>query len=148
MKKLFAIVFAILCVLVFFGCEKTTDNVELVPNRITFMGYIQEVQNGKITIDAIEWVTVPGERADELGITNADAPNGFTIYNAESAVDEYNIADSCEIHILDWYNNYEPKQVDLAGFNDILEQRSGLPIPYTVTIENGSVVSIEEHYIP
>ena len=151
MKKTFTIVLAILCVLCVFSfcaCEKTADNTESETGSKTIIGYIDECRDGVLTFDEIEWVNVPSERATELGITDDKAPNGFYIYNEDTATAEYDIADNCVIRFLDWDDNFTPKQIELAGFNDILDQRSGVSVPYTLTIENGKVIGIEEHYVP
>ena len=136
MKKTFTIVLAILCVLCVFsfcGCEKTANNTE---------------SDGALSFDEIEWVNVPSERATELGITDDKAPNGFYIYNEDTVTAECDISDNCGIRILDWDDNFTPKQIELADFTDILNQRSGVSVPYTLTIENGKVIDIEEHYVP
>lgn len=149
MKKLYTIMFAVACVLCvfsFLGCEKIPNSTKSETSNRTIIGYINEIHNGTVSFDEIEWVTVPSERATELGI--ADAPNGFYIHNKESVTAEYDIADNCVICILDWENNFATKQIELVNFIDIHEQRGGVLIPYTLTIENGKVINIEEHYIP
>ena len=94
--------------------------------------------------DEVEWINMPSERAAELGIKVSDAPSGFLIYNEENIIAECNIADNCEIYILDWENLYEEKQITL----DIFKQRGNLQIPYILTIEDGRVINISERYIP
>ena len=148
MKKLFAIVFVMVCVFSFSGCEKTPSSTEPETSIKTIIGYIKELHNEAVSFDEIEWVTVPGERATELGITDEDAPNGFYIHDEESVTTEYDIADECVICILDWENNFVTKQIELVNFIDILEQRGSIPIPYMLIIEDGNVINIEEHYIP
>ena len=148
MKKLFAIVFSMMCVFNLFGCEKTPNNTETEISKNNIIGYITELDKGTVSVDEIEWVTVPGERATELGITDDNAPNGFYIHNKESVTVEYDIADKCVICILDWENNFVVKQIELVNFIDVHRQRDNVLIPYMFAIENGKVISIEEHYIP
>lgn len=111
---------------------------------ITIMAYIKEIDNEVILFDEVEWINMPSERAAELGIKVSDAPSGFLIYNEENIIAECNIADNCEIYILDWENLYEEKQITL----DIFKQRGNLQIPYILTIEDGRVINISERYIP
>ncbi|MBQ9992337.1 MAG: hypothetical protein IJP33_02775, partial [Firmicutes bacterium] len=128
--------------------EKTPSSTESETNSKTIIGYIKELHNEKVSFDEIEWVIVPSKRAKELEITDDDAPNGFYIHNEETVIKEYGIADKCMICILDWENNFTTKQIELVNFFDILEQRGNAPIPYMLTIEDGNVINIEEHYIP
>lgn len=148
MKKLFAIVFCILYVVSFGGCEQTPRNTQTEINTETIIGYIKGWQNETVLFDEIEWVTVPGERATELGITDDDASNGFYIHNEEDVTIEYDIADKCVICILDWENNFVTKQIEFVEFINTLEQRAGAFIPYMLTVEEGKIITIQEHYIP
>ena len=126
--------------------EKAPNMMELESSNKTIIGYIKKFQDDMVLFDEIEWVTVPSARATELDIT--DAPNGFYIHNAESVITEYDIADNCMISILDWEDNFVTKQIELVNFSDILQQRNNTLIPYILTIEDGNVINIEEHYIP
>ncbi|MBR2472107.1 MAG: hypothetical protein IKB55_05435 [Clostridia bacterium] len=148
MKKLFAIVFAMACVFSFSGCEKTPSSTESETSNKTIIGYIKEIHNKMVLFDETEWVTVPGDRATELGITDDVASNGFYIHNEESVITEYNIADKCVISILDWENLITTKQIELVTFIDMLEQRESDLIPYMLTIKDGNVIEIKERYIP
>ncbi len=148
MKKIFAIVFAMVCIFSFSGCEKTPGSTETETSNKTIIGYIKEINNETVSFDETEWVTVPGERATELGITDDIASNGFYIHNEESAITEYDIANKCVISILDWGNLVTKKQIELVNFIDMLERRESDLIPYMLTIEDGNVIKIEERYIP
>ncbi len=117
---------------------------EKILHKQLVMAYIKEIDNEVILFDEVEWINMPSERAAELGIKASDAPNGFLIYNEENSIAECNIADNCEIYILDWENLYEEKQITL----DIFKQRGNLQIPYILTIEDGRVINISERYIP
>lgn len=91
---------------------------------LEMMVYIENFDGEMLTFDRVEWVEVPGERAAELGITEDDAPSGFSVYN--EAV--------------------EPEELQ-----DILTERRelyGAMIPYHVTIKDREVVSILEQYAP
>ena len=61
---------------------------------------------------------------------------------------EYDIADKCVICILDWENNFVTKQIEFVEFINTLEQRAGAFIPYMLTVEEGKIITIQEHYIP
>ncbi|MBE7053641.1 MAG: hypothetical protein E7391_05130 [Ruminococcaceae bacterium] len=154
MKKLMAIIFTIVCVFSFTGCEKTPISTEVetetkteISNKPVFC-YIKEIHNKTMAFDEIEWVEVPGERATELNVTDEDAPNGYYIHNEENVITEIDIADDCKIFILDWENSFTEKQVELTDFIDILDQRDGALIPYMLTIKDGKIINIKEHYIP
>ena len=154
MKKLIAIIFTIVCVFSFTGCEKTPIDTEVetetkteISNKPVFC-YIKEVHNKTMAFDEIEWVDVPGERATELNVTDEDAPNGYYIHNEENVITEIDIADDCEICILDWENSFTEKKIELTDFIDILDQRNGALIPYMLTIKDGKIINIKEHYIP
>ena len=148
MKKLLVVAFIMVCVFSFSGCEKTLGSTESETRNKTIIGYIAELHNETVSFDEIEWVTVPGDRATELGITDDVASNGFYIHNEESVITEYNIADKCVISILDWENLITTKQIELVTFIDMLEQRESDLIPYMLTIKDGNVIEIKERYIP
>ena len=154
MKKLITIILTIVCVFSFTGCEKTPIGTEVetetkteISNKPVFC-YIKEVHNKTMAFDEIEWVDVPGERATELNVTDEDAPNGYYIHNEENVITEIDIADDCEICILDWENSFTEKKIELTDFIDILDQRNGALIPYMLTIKDGKIINIKEHYIP
>lgn len=110
--------------------------------------YIESFDGEKIFYDEIEWVQVPGERAAELGITENDAPSGFSIYNEETVSEELSLAGDCTCTLLDWTSNYTEMQVTLEELTDILAERKEMPVPYHITVRNNEIISITEQYVP
>lgn len=110
------------------------------------LAYITAFKDGKLTFDAAEWVEVPGSRAAELGIGENDA--GFSVYNGDDTPRELPLAEDCVFTVLDWNHNYEEETVTADRFRELLEERAGLDVPYTLTIEGDQIVHIEEHYVP
>ncbi len=131
---------------------KDTDMQTDPAQETTFetMAYIKGIEEGSISFDRVEWVEVPGDRAEELGITEDDAPGGFSVYNQEEAVEKYVLSSVCEINVLDWENSYQPMEMSSDDFFKLLEERGGQNewIPYTILVENGEITQIEEHYVP
>ena len=112
------------------------------------MVYIDWLRGRSCAFDPVEWVEVPGERADELGITEEDAPAGFYVYNESIDFDKRPVDDNCRFQILDWENNYEPKHVTREEMEQILEERKDLNIPYKLRIENNYITAVTEQYVP
>lgn len=111
------------------------------------MAYIEKL-DAFVSFDVVEWVTVPGERADELGITEEDAPSGFYVYNETERYEDLPVADTCSCKYLDWTANYEQIEVTSKEMIRILEERKGTKIPYRFVIANDQVVEIAEQYVP
>ena len=112
------------------------------------MVYIGWLRGKSCAFDPVEWVEVPSERADELGITEEDAPFGFYVYNETIDFDKRPVDDNCRFQILDWENNYEPKNVTKEEMEQILEERKDLNIPYKIRIDNNYITAVTEQYIP
>lgn len=112
------------------------------------MVYIGWLRGKSCAFDPVEWVEVPSERADELGITEEDAPSGFYVYNETIDFDKRPVDDNCRFQILDWENNYEPKNVTKEEMEQILEERKDLNIPYKIRIDNNYITAVTEQYIP
>ena len=114
------------------------------------LAYIRDLDADMISIDEIEWVTVPGTRADELGITEEDAPSGFYIYNPNTLTVQFALSADCMITVLDWQNSFEQKIISVDDFITFLQERGehNAFIPYTLEIANGEIIKINEHYVP
>ena len=115
-----------------------------------FMAYITDFSTDTICADKIEWVTFPGSRAEELDLTEDDAPSGFYIYNPDTASEPFSLAADCRITILDWENSYTPLQVSAEEFYSVLKERGGLNsgIPYNLQTAGNKITEISEHYVP
>ena len=112
--------------------------------------YIIDSDADIISIDEIEWVTVPGSRADELGITQEDGPSGFYIYNPDTMIKQFTLSADCMITILDWQNSFEPQTISVDDFIAVLQERGeqNAFIPYILEIANGEIIKISERYVP
>ena len=123
-------------------------NVEENNSSAELLVYVDEFDGTTLAFDVIEWVTVPGERATELNITEDDAPSGFSIYNETVTVEQVSLASNCVCKILDWKGNYVQKKVTVKELGNVLEEREGIKIPYHVFIENNEIIEIMEQYVP
>lgn len=112
------------------------------------LAYIQKFDGTTLVFDEVEWVQVPGERAAELGLTEDDAPSGFSVYNAESVNEEMSLAGDCTCTLLDWTSNYAEMQVTTEELAEILAEREGTFIPYHLTIKENEIIGIVEQYVP
>ena len=145
--------FPVVCLIVVLsGCQNSGKDVAdgTDTNESEILAYIIDFDSDNIDVDAVEWVTVPGSRADELGITEEDAPSGFYIYNPDTLIEQYTLSTDCMITVLDWQNSYEPKIVSVDDFVAVLHERreQNAFIPYTFEITNGEITQISEHYVP
>lgn len=129
--------------------QKQTDSTEDI------LVYIKEIDSERllVTFDSLEWVMVPGERADELGYTLEDAPNGFILLNETVELRQLPLAKDCTFHLLDWEHGYQNTTVTRSEFLRTHSERGQLldsldyP-PYHILVENGEIVDIQEQYIP
>ena len=141
-------------------CGYDTGHMEFMSEeeydeRLRWLGDVEEelvyigwLRGRSCAFDPVEWVEVPSERADELDITEEDAPSGFYVYNETIDFDKRPIDDNCRFQILDWENNYEPKNVTQEEMEQIMEERKDLNIPYKIRIENNYITAVTEWYVP
>lgn len=150
MKQKFLCILFIGTFLLLSGCANQETNIEAEDDYPEYMAYITDFDNDNIRLDPIEWVQVPSDRADELGISDEDAPNGFYIYNPDFSADQYTIAKSCKIIVLDWENSFQPVEISKKEFITVLQERGehNTYIPYLFEITDGKITEIYEHYVP
>lgn len=110
------------------------------------MYYVRSIDGNNMTVDAVEWVEVPGRRAAEMGIEGNES--GFFIYNEEELLETFTLAVDCNCTILDWNDSYVPKAVTVEELLNILSKREGTETPYILTIESGEIVEVTEQYVP
>lgn len=118
------------------------------PTSVEIMAYIHEFDGTALVFDEVEWVLVPGERAAELGLTEDDAPSGFSVYNEEQVKEEMSLASDCTCTLLDWTSNYAEMQVTPEELAYILAERDNAAIPYRLTIKENEIIGIVEQYVP
>ncbi len=109
--------------------------------------YVRHADEESALIDIVEWVTVPGRRAAELGIENE---SGFFVYNEEERWETYPLAKDCRYTLLDWQGNYERIDATPEEFRDAIAERAkaGSNIPYRYELRDGEIVSLDEQYVP
>jgi hypothetical protein len=117
------------------------------PSAQEIMAYIEGYDGQTVTYDEVEWVDVPSDRATELGLSEYEDA-GFCVYNETEELSELPLAASCVCTIFDWSNNYEYREVSAEELIEVLNEREGTRIPYTLTIQDHEVVAITEYYIP
>ena len=124
------------------------DNKSIARSEI--LAYITNIDTDKISIDVVEWVTVPSSRADELGIKEEDGPSGFYIYNPDILTEQFTLSADCKITVLDWQNSFEPHTISVEKFVAVLQERGEQNnfIPYSFKVRNGTITEISEHYVP
>ena len=128
----------------------TTDEFQLYyDDGYTILTYIEDFDGKLLTFDMVEWVDPISDpaRAEELGITDEDTPNGFYIYNEQDAAARRLVAEDCVYTVRDQYHNYVPVTVSASEFQALLNELSS-GIPYALTIAEDQIVEIREQYIP
>ncbi|MCD8049376.1 MAG: hypothetical protein LUG52_07225 [Clostridia bacterium] len=165
MKKILSVITAFSCALAAAGCGKTqkpqdeaeivTENdviAEYIPTEVDIsseiLAYIKDFDGYAAVLDEVELVSVPSDRAAELKIEDEDAPNGIYVHNSDLIEVRYDLADDCEIVILDWENSYEEKSIISEDFAELLRERGEEDALYKIEINNGKIVSITEIYMP
>lgn len=144
-------IIVIICIVVpFITSADDTGQGYAAKNELSgeLLAYIDRLDSTTLSFDIVEWVTVPGERATELGITVDDAPSGFSIYNENVMIEELPLADNCVYRLLNWTDNYVQKDVTKEEMVSILAERKGTNIPYHLMIENNEISAITEQYVP
>ena len=126
------------------------DSENVSTNEREILAYITDFNVDIISIDVIEWVTIPSSRADELGIKEEDGPSGFYIYNPDTLTEQFTLSAECKITVLDWQNSFVPKTISADDFITVMQERGeqNIFIPYLLEITNGEINQISEHYVP
>lgn len=120
-------------------------------SSLTLTGYITEMDPAARTFDfdQVFWLTSPENDAllTELGVTEAEMPNGYYIYNPETDIQTYSINSYASFQVFDTPEEspWTLKDTDLTTLANELNTRTPL---YTVTVKNGVVTQISERYVP
>ena len=117
-------------------------------NTPRMMYYIRSVEGLNLTVDAVEWVDVPGSRFAQLGLDEKNAGSGFLLYNEEEKPVTYALAEDCICTILDWTGDYEQRDVTVEELLQVLTEREGMEIPYNLTIVDDEIIAFSEQYVP
>jgi len=109
-----------------------------------------------MTFDLALWFT--GEAANEAcvedGGTECDpVPNDYWIRNNNPQLRTIPVSRTAEVRAIDWTNCCEPAAGDLTAFVDAMHAhatagRYHSTSPFWITILDGAVVTIEEHFLP
>lgn len=118
----------------------------LFDDSASVLAYVESFDGEELAFDRVEWVEVPSQRAQELGIT--DPGGGFFLYNAREETERLPAAEDGTYTLLDWAENYAPKDVSAGEFRAALAEREGVRVPYELTIEGGQITQVREHYVP
>lgn len=97
-----------------------------------------------ITIDEIEWISHNDTaRISELGLdVDNDFPNDYYIYNKIIEDKIMKLAEDAKLFIV---KGAEQEPVDKSGFGKRIQEYQA---PYTITIQGGVIIKIEEQYVP
>ena len=117
-------------------------------NMPRILYYVRSVEGLNLTVDAVEWVDVPGSRFAELGLDEKNASSGFLLYNEEEKPETYALSADCICTVLDWSGDYEQRDVTVEELLQILNEREGMEIPYNLTIADDEIVAFSEQYVP
>ena len=117
-------------------------------NTPRILYYIKSMEGLSLTVDAVEWVDVPGSRFAELGLDEKNAGSGFLLYNEEEKPETYVLAEDCICTVLDWAGDFEQRDVTVEELLQILTEREGMEIPYNLTIVNDEIIAFSEQYVP
>lgn len=112
----------------------------------TILAYINDYDGQTLTFDEVEWIVFPGERAEELALS--DPGGGFLVYNETEDTEELPVVSHCIYTVLDWTNNYEAEEITSDELLSLLNERTDTSIPYTLTIQENQIISVTEHYVP
>jgi len=115
-------------------------------NTEKILAYITnyDEKNKKMTFDAIEWVTQDNAaRIKELKLNAAkDFPDGFYIYNQSKQTESRTVSNDVQFDII---KGTVSQKTDEKGFVKRMKENK---VPFQLTVENGSLVKIEEQYVP
>ena len=117
-------------------------------NTPRILYYIRSMEGLSLTVDAVEWVDVPGSRFAELGLDEKNAGSGFLLYNEEEKPETYALAEDCICTVLDWTGDYKQRDVTVEELLQILTEREGMEIPYNLTIVDDEIIAFSEQYVP
>ena len=106
-------------------------------------------------MDAVEFITpADTDRMAELGLTEADFPNGYYIHNEDENTDEYTLSEDTEYNFIDWNRNFaEDDSEDLkistkdsGGVEEFLKTylENESKIPFFFELDGNQVGSITE----
>ncbi len=122
--------------------EDIKDIAERIQKSYDICGFIREIGDGKVVLDAVEFITpADTERMAELGLTEADFPNGYYIHNEDENTDEYTLSEA-----EDDAGDLKISTKDSSVFEEYLKPylENGSKIPFFFELDGNQVSSITE----
>jgi hypothetical protein len=148
MKSKWIIIATILCLTILqVGCQTSQTQEE------TKLGYIDSfnIKSQTFNFDEVEWITLQNtKRINELHLdTEKYFPSGFYVYNPDESFVIYKVSDKTIYQLENPSDLSKFVNVNREEFSKYLEtHKNPNIIPYTITIQNGNVILVKEHYIP
>ena len=135
--------------------EDIKDIAERIQKSYDICGFIREIDDGKVILDAVEFITpADTDRMAELGLTEADFPNGYYIHNEDENTDEYTLSEDTEYNFIDWNRDFAEDDAgdlkistkDSSVFEEYLKPylENGSKIPFFFELDGNQVSSITE----
>ncbi len=125
--------------------SKSDSAGEEVQKKKGFIRAFNE-ETGILTLDPIEWLTLQDkDRLRELGISEDNFPNGFYIYNPSQQTENLMLSSQTKIYLLSGTPG-EGVLTDRAGLTERLKK--AVNNPYELQIQNGTVIQVDECYLP
>ncbi len=128
---------------------------EEIPDGVRYLGYITSLDDEKIVLDKVEWITENmTDRIEELGLNvMVDLPGGFYIYNESDNQSIFTTRGDCKVQLNNFDTGYQPvdmtydqfKEKFLANEYEIDSLSEGL---YWIEYWHGEVISITQQYVP
>lgn len=149
MKRM-KIAFAIISLIVALSSCRTQEEQ-------TYIGYIISLEDNSLNLNPFEFITAnETERANELGLTQDDMPNGYYIYDEDDEILNFTLEENVEFHFYDTQNLFVSKDDDKGYATDNISEfilflygDSDTPrrSPFIITVKDGKVVSIREKFV-
>lgn len=155
MKKVIVLILILAFSMALISCS--TDNKEpLQPEQQTLTGYLF-LEGNTLKVDEFEFITSKDkERMQELGLTEADMPNGYEIYNESEELKSFTLDENTQYHFYDTSNLFVKEEddkkystTDLNQFQLFLYRGDDTPsrTPFEMVIEGDKVISITEIFV-
>ncbi|WP_334076749.1 hypothetical protein [Paenibacillus sanfengchensis] len=155
MKKGAVFVNILVFIMVLISCSTDKPNASQ-PEQQIYTGYLF-LEGNTLKIDDFEFITFEDkERMQELGLTEADMPNGYEIYNENEDVKSYLLADNTKFTFYDTSNLFVKEEddkkyitTDRQKFKTFLYRGEDVPMrtPFEVIIRGNKVISISEIFV-
>ncbi len=138
--------------------EDIAAAAQRIQSSYDICGMIRGLDDGTVVLDAVEFITpADTDRMAELGLTEADFPNGYYIHNEDENTDEYTLSEDAEFHFTDWNRNFVEEDAedlkistkDRAVFEEYMQPylENASKIPFFFRLDGNQVSSITEEVL-